>query len=247
MRANNLKNINFNIKNKFENLDITNDDNNVKIINLETNSNIMNNNINILFENISNLDKVIETNSSNIGLFDYNIYSNILPNILSNTNGLEWDNVNNKIINTITQYNDNDVENILSNSNYFNINNIPLDSDTLHINNNKIEVIKNNLLNTNNSGKNIVITEENDIKKINVGSEHTDRYITIAKVYNFTNNEQVFIVPSETNEVLAYVWGAGGGGGGYINGGCGGSGGFSSAIINVRDINKLYYTCGWWW
>ena len=63
-------------------------------------------------------------------------------------------------------------------------------------------------------------------------------------MYNFTNNEQFFNVPSEIDEVLLYVWGAGGGGGGYINGGCGGSGGYSSAIINVKDIDKLYIHVG---
>ena len=55
---------------------------------------------------------------------------------------------------------------------------------------------------------------------------------------------QVFNIPSNIDEIVAYVWGGGGGGGGYNNGGCGGSGGFSSGIINTKNLNTLYIHVG---
>ena len=231
--------------------------NNIRINDLEYNSNINSNTI-VLLENFSNITsnnivdhdnriKSIEEYNNTINLeqlINNEVITNTIPSIINNGNGLSWDNINNKLINDIIQYTDDNVNTILTTNGYLTIDNIPLDTSTLHIVDGALKVIDSNIISYENEGVNIKINEVNGIKQLNVGEKQDINYITNSVIFNFTYATQTFHIPNDVNEVVAYLWGAGGGGGGYINGGCGGSGGFTSGIIDVSNISKLYIHVG---
>ena len=246
-----MKNIDKNIKEELEIIYENSD----KINKLEINSNLNSNKIYNL-EFFSNLIEInVKDNNSKIKILeeftddidnyisDY-VIDNIIPNTVSGNDGIIWDSVLNKYINTITQYTDDNVENILSNKNYLTIDNIPLNTGKLHIYDNKLDIIDSNILSINNEGENISIVEDtNGFNKINVGKLHYEYKFNINKFY-YTDSEQYFDIPSNVNEIQVYIWGAGGAGSKYENGGCGGSGGYAEGIINVSDINRLYIHVG---
>ena len=67
--------------------------------------------------------------------------------------------------------------------------------------------------------------------------------------YSYTGSAQTFSVPSGLSSLTAYVWGAGGGGGGQHTGAGGrgqaaGAGGYAKAVINLSGLSTLYLVVG---
>jgi len=64
-----------------------------------------------------------------------------------------------------------------------------------------------------------------------------------SKTFNYTGDIQSFVVPAETTEITAYVWGPGGGAEGDTNT-RGGAGGFTAGTINTTNGGTLKIVVG---
>jgi hypothetical protein len=67
---------------------------------------------------------------------------------------------------------------------------------------------------------------------------------TVVETFSYTGNVQTWNRPSGVNQVVAYMWGAGGGHGNPGGGGLGGAGGYTAGVIDVTGVGSLFVVVG---